>query len=95
MVQGILRIVNVFVYNKGSSTRFLCIATIPLENQSCPYIRIWRMSPYFAKISYNSSFVILYGKFLENQVSKGSPTSHTEYGSLRAEVFPIPLGTHK
>lgn len=59
VVQCVLRIVNVLVHDERSSARLLRIASTNIRTEAEAHIRIWRMSPYFAKMSYSSSFVIL------------------------------------
>lgn len=59
VVQRVLGIVNVLVHDERGSARLLRITTTNIRTKTDAHIRIWRMSPYFAKMSYSSSFVIL------------------------------------
>ena len=59
VVQRVLGIVNVLVHDERGSARLLRITTTNIRTKADAHIRIWRMSPYFAKMSYSSSFVIL------------------------------------
>lgn len=77
MITGVLSVKYIFIYNKCRATSFWSISTekmktlylknVEMQRKSLvlnTYTRICRIAPYLPKISYISSDVILYGKFL-------------------------------